>query len=255
MRGQVAALFRSAGFRRVWASGVANGATRWLEFTAVALFVFQQTGSPFLTALTATLRLVPMALFGPVMGILADALGARRVYLGLTLAMVATFAVQAGLALTGRLDLWVVLVGCFVSGVYWSTDFPVRRTLLGAVTGEALAGPALIQDSLANNVTRMLGPMLGGVLLSVAGIAGVMIFGGGASVLAFALVLRLKGAGRVARPATSVRASPLDRFARDLREGLRIARTTPAALLVLAITIVFSHISLATSRVVAFFAE
>ena len=52
---------------------------RWLEMLAVGVFVYQRTGSPFLVALMTLLRMLPMALFGAVAGVVADRLeGAPR---------------------------------------------------------------------------------------------------------------------------------------------------------------------------------
>src|SRR5258705_6924296 len=64
--------FDKPDFRRLWLIGLIVFAVRWLEMLVVGVFVYQQTGSPFLVALMTLLRLLPMALLGVVMGAVAD---------------------------------------------------------------------------------------------------------------------------------------------------------------------------------------
>ena len=70
-------LFGEADFRRLWVVGVVVFAVRWLEMLAVAVFAYQHTGSPFIVALLTMLRMLPMALFGALVGALAERLERR----------------------------------------------------------------------------------------------------------------------------------------------------------------------------------
>src|SRR5215813_1189747 len=71
-------LFAQADYRRVWAIGGLTGVARWLEFVAIAIFVYELTRSPELVALLAVLRMVPYVLLGFLMGALADAINRKR---------------------------------------------------------------------------------------------------------------------------------------------------------------------------------
>ena len=232
-------LFRNPGFRAVWTAGIANGAVRWLELVVIGIWVFQQTGSPFLTSLSASLRLLPMALCGPLMGSLAQRIDRRRLYMGLSLAAAAASVGQCLLALAGFLPIWLVMAGCFVAGIYWSADFPVRRVLLGDVSGEERGGQSLVWDSLMNNGTRMVGPMIGGLMFQAAGMPGVFLFSFLATSLAWAMV-------------RGVRTPPSSAEAPDLPgpEGLRSLLARPAVLLVLAVTVVFNLFGFPNSSMV-----
>jgi hypothetical protein len=63
-------LFAEADFRRLWVVGVVVFAVRWLAMLAVAVFAYQRTGSPLIVALLTMLRMLPMALFGAIVGAL-----------------------------------------------------------------------------------------------------------------------------------------------------------------------------------------
>jgi MFS family permease len=192
-------LFQNPGFVRLWTSGILCGALRWLELLAISLFVLERTGSPFLVAVLTLLRMAPMFLFGIPAGALADRYDRRRLLI-ISLAVLAlASAILAALALTGRIAIWQVALGAFLNGMFWASEFPVRRTMLGELAGPALLSRAMALESATGNATRMVGPALGGVLLQTIGLYGVYLLGAVFYAVAALLVARI--AYREARPA------------------------------------------------------
>lgn len=236
-------LFRDRAFVAVWSAGVLNGVMRWLELLVVGLYVFQQTGSPLLVAVAAMMRLLPMALFGPFLGALADALGRRRLYLLLSVGAALATATQAALAAFGLIELWHLMLGAFISGAYWAADMPVRRILLGEIVGLDRVAKAIVLDTVSNNVTRMLGPLVGGSVLQLFGLAGSFLLGSATCVLAFALVWLVRD------PRPPQRGSGWQLRA-TIVDGVRIARTNRLVLGALAITVLFNVFSFPTSGMV-----
>ncbi len=237
------ALLRDPGFFRVWAAGALNGVTRWLELLVVGLYVFQQSGSPFLAALMAMLRLLPMALCGPWLGALADAIGRRRLYLGLTLLAMAATAAQALLAALDAIEIWHLAVGAFISGAYWSCDVSVRRIMLGEIAGPRRVAQAIAYDSLSNNVTRMLGPLLGGGLLQIFGLTGSFLLGFLCSSLILLLILRVTDGSPLAPGGHR-------QVGANLLAAIRLARATPLIVATLLITMLFNVFSFPTTSMV-----
>jgi MFS family permease len=229
------ALLRDAGFRRVWLIGACSGVALWLEMLVVGIYAFDTTGSPFLVALLVILRLLPLALFGPLVGTFADRLSPRLLLSGtLAAATVASTTVFLLLAL-GHGEYWIIAAAAFASGTVWSTDMPLRRRILGDIAGLERIAPAMSLDSATSNATRMLAPLVGGFLYQGLGASG-----------AFALSACLYLAGtitilRVAPAASSgmarVHASgPL----RDLREALAFVARDRDILRILLLTVVFN---------------
>src|SRR5690348_16154061 len=74
-------------FRRLWLIGLVLFAVRWLEMLVVGVFVYQRTGSAFQVALMTLLRMLPMVLFGPLIGAVAEWFERRtsQVIVGLTM--------------------------------------------------------------------------------------------------------------------------------------------------------------------------
>ena len=120
---------------------------------AVAVFAYQRTGLPLIVALLTMLRMLPMA--------------NRRLALMLLCSIVGTI-----LAWSHALKVWHLALASFISGLTWTTDNPVRRTMIGEVVGPDRMSAAMSIDVGANNASRMLGPTVGGILLATLGIGG-----------------------------------------------------------------------------------
>ena len=69
---------------------------------------------------------------------------------------------------------------------------PVRRRILGDAAGKDRLVPAMSLDSATSNATRMLGPLLGGVLYQWLGTGGAFALCAALSFVALALSATLK---------------------------------------------------------------
>ena len=179
--------------------GLALSIVRWLEMLALALFAYQLTGSAFVVAMLTMLRMLPMSLFGALIGAAADRLDRRR-----ALALVVATSMTVALALVilsslGVIAVWHLAVASFVNGIGWASDHPVRRMMIGDAVGTERVGSALSIDAATNNGTRVIGPMLSGLLLAEHGITSVFLFSlalyAAALVAALRIGMRGKSAG------------------------------------------------------------
>ena len=150
-------------FRAVWRTGILTGIVRWLEFLAVGIFALDETGSAFLVALLALIRFAPLALFGVFIGALSDLMESAGL---LRIGVVASGAVSAlmtGLFVFDLASYGWVAAATFTAGIFWASDIPVRRRLLGEIAGLERLGPAMALDTATSNGTRLLGPLIGGL--------------------------------------------------------------------------------------------
>ena len=161
-------------FWRLWWIGLIVATVRWVETVAVGVVVYQRTESAFLVAMMTMLRLLPMGLFGVFLGALAERVDRGRMLFVVVLMMAATSAVLAILDMTGRLEVWHLAFASFVNGCGWCTDNPVRRVMMGDAVGRDKMSLAMSLDVGASNASRMVGPVIGGILLAGAGLQGVL---------------------------------------------------------------------------------
>jgi predicted branched-subunit amino acid permease len=88
--GRAAWLIDSADFWRLWFVGLVVFVVRWVETVAVGVFIYQQTGSPFIVAMMTMLRLLPMGLFGAFVGAMAERMERRTTLIIVIASMVVT---------------------------------------------------------------------------------------------------------------------------------------------------------------------
>jgi MFS family permease len=220
-------------FRRLWLVGLVVFSVRWLEMLAVAVFAYQRTGSPFIVALLTMLRMLPMAMFGALVGAAAERVERRTALVFVMTLMLLCSIALALLAWSGALQIWHIALASFISGLTWTTDNPVRRTMIGEVVGPERMGAAMSIDVGANNASRMLGPTVGGILLATVGIGGAFAVSVAGYLVAAMVALRVRHRN-TALPSTA--AGVLERVI----EGLLLVRRDPRLSGTMVITVIYN---------------
>lgn len=209
---------RDGNYRRLWITGGFVGVIRWLELLAISVYVFDVTGSAFQTALMTFFRFLPMILLGAVFGAVAERVNRRTLLLIALGLLAAVTTLLAVLAMAKLVAVWHLAAAVFLGGAVHTTEFPVRRTMLGEIAGPDRAQPALALDSLTNNGTRLLGPVGGGVLYQYVGLQGAYLLCAALYAIGFVLVLR------VAYRSTAQPAAAPSHYLTNIVEGLRFIR-------------------------------
>ncbi len=217
---------RSARFRRLAVSYWVNDLGNWLGEIALAVLVFDRTGSALATAaLFLSMRFLP-AFFGPLLTVRLERWDGRRSLPLLYLGEALTFVALAGLA-TGTFSLALVVVLAAFDGVLATAARALERGATAALLepeGLLREGNAIL--NLGFTAGSAIGPALGGVLVGLVG-AGPALLGDAASFLVIAVVL-------ATAPSLTVTSDAGAGFRARLREGIAYARETPRVLRLLA---------------------
>ena len=219
-------------FLVVWVVGGLTGIVRWLQLLVLGIYTFQITESPLLVSLVPMLWMLPLALCGPFVGVVADRVSRKALLVGSLVLALAVSVVMAIASSAAALGFPWIAAASVVSGIFWATDMPVRRRLLGDLSDGDLAA-AMSLDSATSNATRMAGPVLGGVVLQTFSLSGVFLLS--AAVFAACLVaIALTPVPGAGRPAQSTH------FVRELISGIRFVVGDARLRWVFGITIVFN---------------
>lgn len=156
-------------FRRLWIGFVVSSIGIQLQVVAVQYQVFTLTKSVLDVGLVALVQLVP-AIIGSILGgSLADAIDRRRLLLVTESAM--AFC-SLGLALNSRqhAQVWIVLVLAALNAGFSGCDNPTRNAVMMTIVDRSdfVAASALRQ--LIQQISIVVGPSVGGVLLAGLGI-------------------------------------------------------------------------------------
>ncbi|MBT5267479.1 MAG: MFS transporter, partial [Rhodospirillaceae bacterium] len=234
-RHPVRELLGEAEFLKVWGIGALAGSMRWLEVLATGIYVYEVTGMAVVVSVILMARTLPMFVFGFVFGTAAERMDRRWMFRVAMVTMAVNTAGLAVLAWSGEIEVWHIFLGALINGIAWATDFPVRRTIIGFIAGEKRVGSAMSLDSATTNVTRMTGPMLGGLLYETIGLPGAFAVAAGCyGICAVIAMLTHGGAGEGARSKAS---GEQEGFFASLKAGLSGLRGRDGLIAVLAVTV------------------
>jgi len=175
-----------------------------MQFVALPYFVYQQTGSTFATALTATAQALPGLGLGPLAGTVADTRDPRRVLIAANAALA---AVTLGFCLVLVGPWWVVLGIAFLQAAAGQLVAPAEAVLIPRLV-PAVDLPAV--NSLLGasySLARLVGPAAGGVLYAAAGLPAVAVLNAFSFAVAAVAVSRITHPGTLGRSTTLPAAS------------------------------------------------
>ncbi|NQV57170.1 MAG: MFS transporter [Rhodospirillales bacterium] len=219
-------------FRRVWFAGAMSGIMRWLDVLAVSVYVLQETGSAFYVALTLFVRIIPMFFFGAVAGAIAERVDRKKLLIMSILFLACIYGILFWLAYTGAIQVWQLGIVVFFSGMFWTLELPIRRTMIAEIAGIERIGATMGLESSTTNFTRMLGPLLGGFLFELYGLPGTLVLGAGLYLLAAIALLPVEYA--------SLPSSERPSILTNLIEGFQFVRSSRPVMATLAITLVLN---------------
>ena len=165
--------FLNPNYRLLWVSNFFAYISRWMQMAMLGWFVFEETGSAFLVTLVGFSGMGPLVVLGVFGGVLADRLDKRKLLLCTLFANLLAATGMAALIFsdfvlsTSNLQYWHAYLVMLVGGIGWGLDMPSRRTIVLDVLGRARVNNAIALDSVGMHSSRMLGPLIGGVSITI----------------------------------------------------------------------------------------
>lgn len=140
-----------------------------MQQAALGVLAWKLTESPAFLGLVVFAQLGPMALLSLLGGTLADAMDRRKLLLATqTWQMVWSF-VLAALVVDGHISRSLLLAVVFVIGLGQGIFAPVFTSVIPTLVGKDNLQAAVALNSMQVNGSRVLGPAIGGYLVSVMG--------------------------------------------------------------------------------------
>jgi MFS family permease len=228
---------RIRNFRLYFCAQLISVSGTWMQTVAQAWLVLHLTGSGVDLGIVVGLQFLPMLLFGPIGGLVADRMNKRRL-LFVTQACGGVLALVLGtLVVTHAVQLWQVYVLAALLGVVNLFDNPARQTFMMEMVGRDDLPNAVSLNTVVMNASRVIGPAIGGVVITLFGL-GVCFFVNAASYGAVIIGLSMMRTAEL---------RPTERVARakgQIREGFAYVWRTPSlrnTLLAVALIGVFAY--------------
>jgi MFS family permease len=214
------AVLRQRNFALVWVAGLISLTGNWLLSVALPFVVYDLTGSTAATAAAAASRLVPRLLFASVAGVFVDRWDRRRTMVASNLLL--GLSVLPLLLVRSADWLWLLYLVSLVQSALAQFLQPAENALLPRLVAEEDLIPANALNGLNNNIARLVGPPLGGLVVAAWGLTGAMLLDASSFFIAAILVALVAVDGRAARTDSAAAApgAPAPAWA-DARATLR----------------------------------
>src|SRR6202035_3937418 len=190
---------RNPAFRQLWIASVISGICVAAHDGAATWMMNKLTGSPFLISLMSTVASLSFFLFTMPAGVLADKVDRQKLVCTVNLCLAAT---ALGLAVLGWLHLlnpYLILVCVFFIGVGFAFNAPTWASIVPQVVADVELPSAATLSGLQLNISGIIGPALGGLLVPLAGANFVFALNAACFLL---IVLAIRGWKQPAVPAT-----------------------------------------------------
>ena len=160
-------LLRNPVFRALWIASIASNIGTWMHDVGAGWMMASISPDPLMVALVQAATSLPMFLFVLPSGVLSDIIDRRKYLLFAQVWMLATAAMLAFLAYTGVVGPWTLLITTFMLGMGAAMAAPPFQSLLPELVGKDDLSTAVVLNALGVNISRAIGPALGGFILSM----------------------------------------------------------------------------------------
>lgn len=214
-------------YRELWTANAVSNVGGQVQVVGAAWLMATLSDSPQLIALVQTAISLPTVFFILAGGALADIISRRAIMLATQGAMLATALVLAALTWSGAITPWLLLALIFATQSFSSLNNPSWQASVRDILPRALISRAVALNSMSINLARTAGPAVGGLIVSLFGVAAAFV-ANAASFIAF-LVALIRWQPEV-RAASGPRERLVPAMAAGIRYGLLDANVRNAVI-------------------------
>ncbi|HWM06467.1 MAG TPA: MFS transporter [Actinophytocola sp.] len=215
-----------------WLGHATTKLGRAVEDMGAVWLVYELTGSALLLGLLGLVRAAPAILLGPIGGAMADRVDQRRM-LYITQGMWMSTSLALGvLVLLGGIELWHVYLLVGIKAIATTFDGSVREAFFPRLVPREHIGAAVTLSAIAGRGAALVGPIIGGFAVALAGEASPFLITAGTFPVLMVAVAMMRGiVPLVAAEGSTLRG--------ELVEGLRYVLRAPVLSGLLTLQLVF----------------
>ena len=211
---------RHRNFRLYFTAQIVSNVGTWVQITVENWLVLELSHSGLALGVTNALQFGP-SLLGMYGGVVADRHDRRRLLI-ITQAGLGLLALAVGLlAGIGVVRVWIIWLAAGALGLIKSFDLPASQGFVKDLVGPADLPNAVAWTNTISATGRMVGPMVGGVLLATLGVAPGFLINAATFALVVVALARL-------RPGALSPRTLVPRASGQVRAGLAYVRGDPA---------------------------
>jgi len=185
---RLARALRHRDFRLFWTGNFLSNIGTWMQNIAQGWLVLQLTNSAFWLGVVGFAASFPILLFALIGGVIADHVNKRKMLMVTQSAMMVFAFIMAALAYFKVINVHEIVFLALGTGIAMSLNTPTYQALVPQLVPREDLTNAIALNSAQFNMSRVLGPTLGGFAMAIIGVAG-NFFLNGLSFLAVLIAL------------------------------------------------------------------
>ncbi|OBZ94555.1 hypothetical protein ADU59_15280 [Pararhizobium polonicum] len=207
----------------------------WMQKAAIGWLVWELTHSPAWVGAVALSDLIAAFWVAPLAGTVTDRSNPYRlIWLTQVLAMANSCLIWL-LVVLGLVSPWLLLAWAVMDSTLQGFNQPARMMVTGALAPHGRVSQAIAANSIAANLARSIGPMVGGFIMVHSGVSDVFLINAVSFVAIMAVLVHVRP--WIDRPGLAVRSV---HFTGDIVSGFRYILRAPQVAMLFALTLSFS---------------
>lgn len=212
---------------------------------------YDLTDSALMLGLVSLGFALPMLFIAPLAGVVSDRVNKRNLIMVAQTGSGLVNLVMAVLVISGLVQFWHLLAAAVVTGSIMSLVMPARQAIIPALVPQHLLMNAISLQMGGMNLTRIIGPTLGGILIAPIGVGGVYLVTVGLFAVGVVSILPLPRHGMVSRR----QGDAPTRFLDDLAGGFTYVRRDPLFRLLITAALLMPLFSFPVQQLLPVFAK
>lgn len=175
-------------YRTIWIASLASNFGGLIQAVGAAWMMTSLSSSENMIALVQASTSLPIMMFSLISGALADSFDRRRIMISAQFLMLVASVMLTVFAWLGWLSPWLLLFFTFMIGCGTALNNPSWQASVGEMVPREDLPAAVTLNSVGFNITRSVGPAIGGAIVAAAGAAAAFLVN---SLSYFALIYAL----------------------------------------------------------------
>ncbi|MGF0537668.1 MFS transporter [Agrobacterium sp. ES01] len=207
-------------FLTIWLASITSNFGALIQDVGAAWMMTSISSSKDMVALVQASNTAPIMFFSLIAGAVADGFNRRRVLLLSQLFLLIVSALLAIFAFLGHMTPWLLLAFTFLIGCGTAMNNPSWQASVGDIVGKEDVPAAVSLNSVGYNITRSVGPAIGGFIVAVAGVAAAFAVNAVSYIAMIFAIFRWK-------PEYPVSQLPRESLGQAIAAGLRYVSMSP----------------------------
>lgn len=207
---------RHRAFAVLWLAALVGNTGMWMRDVGLVWLMTDVDPRPWLVAAVQASAALPVFLLALPAGALTDVLDRRRLLFAAQFSLMLVSALLAVLTWAGVMTPALIILLTLTAGIGAAISNPAWQTIIPQLVPREDLRAAVALNSMGFNISRAIGPAMGGAVVAVAGVASAFVL----DVLSFVGIL---AALLWWRPAVVRRTAPPEALVGAMRAGLRYA--------------------------------